>query len=283
MKLFLDAQTTLPFWFSRQSDIVLMDKPARPRIEQTPQPDSSAAAYDSLPSWATDGTAKPQLVVPDQAMRSNQRRFSYHVAHAPLPSNAFITYSSSVAIASPEYCFLRLATELPLPSLAKLGCMLCGSFVFDEDGSLVERVCRATTARRLKTFVKKAAGVRGVKKAMRALSWVRDGAASPAEVDAMLLLCLPLQLGGYSFELPELNGRITLSTKAQNMLGYDTCFCDLLWKSPRAALEYNSRAFHSGFEKTSRDEMRRAAIESTVIGITFRCASNMRAILRPAK
>ena len=68
--------------------------------------------------------------------------------------------------------------------------------------------------------------------------------------------------GGYGCPAPELNGEIRLRPEVARTLGYSECYCDLLWRDAKCAVEYTSEQFHTGYQKQAKDEMRRAALEA---------------------
>jgi len=269
MNQFIDATTALPFWFSTQSDSLLSNKPKRTGLLTNCATNAARSKELVLPQWVSACTEKPRLVVPDDHHRCTPGLFDYHVARPDLPPRAFIRCDDGTWIASPEYCFVRMASVLDLPNLVKLGIMLCGSFVYDQDGNLEDRVVSATTAKSLRDFVGKMQGTKNVKKARRALRWVLVGSASPSESDTVILLCFPRMLGGYALIVPELNGHVRLNRKAESMLGYPDCYIDFLWRKQRQALEYSSKQHHHRYQDTVRDEIRRAALENMGYTVTF--------------
>ena len=95
----------------------------------------------------------------------------------------------------------------------------------------------------------------------RALSLVRNGAGSPAEVYANLLLCSGNAAGGESWGSPELNRRVPLSAEARALSHMDYCIADALWKENRSILEVLGEAYHADREGYRVASGRTAALE----------------------
>ena len=123
--------------------------------------------------------------------------------------------------------------------------------------------------KKLKKYIDDNAGVYGVRNARLALDYIIDGAASPPEIDSSIILILKPLRGGYSFARPELNGQITLRSDIARSLGHRACYCDLLWRKQKCAIEYTSKQYHEGYEKQARDEIRRSAIENMGYRVFF--------------
>ena len=118
-----------------------------------------------------------------------------------------------------------------------------------------------TSIDRIAEAARDAKGVRGVRMARRALSVCRDGAASPAEVYANLLLCSGTWFGGESWGDPQLNRRIPLTPEAQRIYGRAYCIADMTWDDRLVDLEVGSLAHHADTRGYRTDSARRAALE----------------------
>lgn len=107
-----------------------------------------------------------------------------------------------------------------------------------------------------------ARGIPGGQRVRKAVRFVRDGAASPAEVQAFMLLCLGKWFGSEEWGDPFLNHRIDFTPETQRIACQGYCIADMLWKDRRALLEVNGEGYHAdamGFKLASG---RRAALES---------------------
>lgn len=198
-----------------------------------------------------------------------------------LPEGAFADAGLEFLISTPEFCFLQMARDLSLAQLIMLGYELCGSYAMVEgtawDGAgaegkaVMRKRSPLTSVEKLRSFVAKADGAYGRKKALRAVKYILDGSASPRETALAMLLCLPYGLGGFGLPAPKLNYRIDIGKRAAPMADREYCVCDLYWPQQKIAVEYDSDLHHTGSFRIASDTKRRntlAARNVTVIGVT---------------
>lgn len=216
----------------------------------------------SLPSWAYAPNGQVPVVVTSRRERVRQEKVCCRLCLAELGCDSFAFTETGIPVVSPECCFVRLAGVLSFHELVRAGNFLCSAFAIDEAGCLMGRGMPITTKKRLATYIDSIHGANGIKTARKAIRFIADNAASPAEVDACILMCLPAMRGGYACPMPEFNGHIKLNDAAVRSLGYSDCYCDLLWRRAKCAVEYTSEQHHTGYRKQAQDEIRRAALES---------------------
>lgn len=96
----------------------------------------------------------------------------------------------------------------------------------------------------------------------RAIAMTKDGAASPAEVDAHLLLCSGRANGGESWGSPHLNRVIPFTPEARLLSDRERCVGDLVWHELRSVLEVQGEAFHADEEGFRVASGRTAALEN---------------------
>ena len=255
MTMNIDADCALMYWMSSAAK-------AESKKRRSHETLVERIRVGNLPDWAYGSDSLIHVLVTSDAERVQRKGVRCHLAKAGMPASSFAYADGGVPLVSPECCFLRLARQLSVPELAKTGMLLCASFSFDEERGLVGRRDSLTSAKLLATYISKAGNSAGVKVARRALRFVTDNAASPPEIDASLLLCLPVMLGGYGCPLPELNGHVKLRAEVARTLGYTDCYGDLLWRDAKCIVEYTSEQYHTGYRKQANDEMRRAALEA---------------------
>ena len=135
---------------------------------------------------------------------------------------------------------------------------------FDRHGRLTDLWKRPplTSAHDIAAALDEVRGSKGVKEARRALALLMEGAASPEEVRAALMLCSGVRHGGESWGRPDLNRRIIYTPEARALAHASFAVADLLWPELKVDLEVQGKAFHAderGFEVASG---RRAALES---------------------
>ena len=128
-----------------------------------------------------------------------------------------------------------------------------------------------TTIERLREARARVAGMPGGEVVVRALGCTLEGAASPAEVRALLLLCADTYLGGEGWPKPLLNVRIEYPEEARRLAGARSCVADSLWPGGNI-LEIHGEAFHADREGFRSGFGRTAALESmgyTVAELTY--------------
>ena len=121
-------------------------------------------------------------------------------------------------------------------------------------------------------------GVEGAETARRALETVMEGAASPEEVRAVMLLCSPTWLGGESWGRPDLNRTVLLTSSAKAIAHQARCVADVLWARQKVDLEVQGKAFHADEQGFNVATGRRPALESmgyAVLELTHEQMANL--------
>jgi len=189
-----------------------------------------------------------------------------HVFTGKAPEGSFIRIDNKFFVSSPEFCFLQMANVLPLAGLIRLGYELCGTYSKPAPGTsnVPERGFHnrepLTSKKKIEAFVNRMPGFKGRLSALRALRYILDGSASPMETNLAMFLTLPYMLGGFGFDQPELNKRITLSKNARKYFDKSYYVCDLFWENEQIAVEYDSDQHHTGSERIASDSNRRNAL-----------------------
>lgn len=210
----------------------------------------------------------PQIPQPYHVLVSSQHRTPVagavtHVSVFAYADKPFYRIGNGVYASCPELCFVQLAHELPLHELVKVGDALCGTFVVDPDRDCgLGSRSPITTVRRIEAFVRRNAGLRGVKSARRALRLMTDGAASPPESFMRMVLGLPYRYGGYQLEGLRANYRLKPSRKARAIAARETLVPDLCSVKGRLAIEYDSNAEHLTEIQIGKDASKRLALEA---------------------
>jgi len=266
MKLFISHHSALEYWRSRR---------ALPKV-------SASRRYRiDLPGELTSATPLvfSGLRLPVHILLSSQeyRRESIvaiqHVFSAETPIGCFMNIGKRFVVSSPEFCFLQMANEIELLELIELGFELCGdySLPLPNDEQKPERGFynrpSLTNTKKIGAFLEGMTSTKGHRKAVRALKYLQDGSASPMETKLAMLLTLPHKLGGYGFDLPELNSRVSLSKIAKRHFSKDYYVCDLLWPDTKTAVEYDSDLFHTGSERIANDSKRRNVLTSIGVDV----------------
>ena len=220
------------------------------------------------------GCALPlHVLIADACVRTETEGVVTHTWGSPFPDTAFAEAGEGFLMSAPEFCFLQMASGLSLARLIQLACELCGTYAQQDCGPAVRREVALSSAAKLRAFVEAAPRVNGRAKALRALDYVVEGAASPTETVLTLLLCLPYRLGGYGIERPQLNYQVNVTNRQRKLADRGYCECDLCWPGSRLAVEYDSALYHLDPERQESDARRRATLVS--LGFTVLTVSRM--------
>ena len=166
-----------------------------------------------------------------------------HACFDSLPVGAVLQISEHVAVVCPELCFLQVARVFSKEKLVLAGYELCGTYA--QVGAaldLREREALTNTGA-IREFAAMAPKMR-TSAALRLLEYVRDGAASPMEAKATMLLSLPTSWGGYGLPAPQLNPELPTAPDARRLYARATVRPDLFWTDARFDLEYDGRDSH---------------------------------------
>ena len=192
---------------------------------------------------------------PSKAGRSKEH--ICRVLKAPLVTGMFCKVGRNAYITSPELTFIQMATRLETIHLVLLGMELCGAYAPCPYSDRSDGRPPVTSKERILSLCKRAQGIRGGTTAAKVLHWVLDNSNSPAETALVLYLCLPVRLGGYGFEFPDMNPVTPLGKRASQMLGQKDMRCDLHWVDRRTVVEYDSDQEHLTSRSASKDASRR--------------------------
>ena len=110
-------------------------------------------------------------------------------------------------------------------------------------------------------------GVRGSKRADRALVRVRDGARSPMEAAVALLVMLPKDRGGLGYLGIEMNHGLAVPDSLRSVYAHPSIELDIYAPHRRLDIEYDGSA-HSGLDRRTHDADRASVLAA--IGINTR-------------
>lgn len=283
MSLFIGGSSALEFWRTVKYRSSVASTKARPTSKAAPRVKEVAAA----PFLSVGVVSEPVvLLVVDRESRRVIPGVECRVWGGSKISGSFVRALPGMYVMAPEACFLQMATTLSLVDLIKLGMELCGSYTIQPlaRGGFEKRD-PLTSAAALRRYVSRAAGVQGVGNARRALKYVVDGSASPAETNLTILLCASTSLGGYGLPLPQMNKRIDIGDKNRGLTQSGHFKCDLFWPQINTAVEYDSDAWHSEERQQVKDASRRNALEAmgvAVVTVTSRQLYDIREMDRVA-
>lgn len=212
-------------------------------------------------------------------LRTRWRGAACHAISKPLPRGSFVKAGKGIYVSSPELCLVQMAPRLPPAALAKLGCELCGTYGIPTVGHTDYGLAHPYLTREaLERFLERAGSLPGAAQARRALAHIAFGAASPMETALVLLLCLPLRMGGYHLPKPQMNLRVDPRRRSRFVSDGTCYYCDLIWPEAAVALEYDSFEFHGTRRAQADDAKRRAELLGrgiTAISVTGRTVRNL--------
>ena len=173
--------------------------------------------------------------------RENRTRASWVRPHAcfdALPAGALLQVSEHVAVVCPELCFLQVAHVFSRERLVLAGYELCGTYAQVGPSLDLQERPALTSTERIRAFAVMLPRMHTAK-ALKVLDLVRDGAASPMEAKAAMLLALPTSWGGYGLPAPSLNPELATTPDARRLYARATVRPDLFWADARFDLEYD--------------------------------------------
>jgi len=213
------------------------------------------------------------IMVGEASVRRTAKIVRQHIFSGDTPIGSFMNIGDGLMASSPEFCFYQMAEQFNLAGLIELGYELCGAYSIPlaNDSTVPKRGFYnrrpLTSVNRLRDFLNSIPGAKGHKKANRALRYILDGSASPMETKLAVFLTLPYALGGFGFDLAELNKRINLTKTARKYFNKDYYICDIFWPEKKTAVEYDSDQQHTGSDRIANDSKRRNALASMGIKV----------------
>ena len=230
--IFVGFSSALDYWRAQSACVAQGSSPRVDRVPLTraiPKPgvtlSSERFAEFDHSQWGM--VAPIEVVVADFEARRRVAGTIQRVWHAP-GSGAFYKIAKGVYVSSPEALFAQMATRLSQVDLVLLGYELCGAYSLarQTERGFVDRAPLATVDS-LSRFIDRIPSEYGMKKARRALRFVANGSASPMETNVAMLLCLPTVVGGFGFELPQMNYRIEIASPAARTIKTKSLRLDL--------------------------------------------------------
>lgn len=235
-------------------------------------PVTRTIAPASLCSWVNGITASGPL--PEQQLtrlgviarpvhvlvprRSDQRMNASVIAHyasPPYPEGTITRLTRDVYSLIPLAVLIRRAPKLDdVEILLYLYRILARYRTYK--GSLYERPPLMTLGQ-MAEYLSRTTRTHGIKRLKLLARYAQEGARSPEEAKAAIILALPPTQGGYGLPLPILNPPISAVRNGAAEKRYP----DLFWPSHRIVLEYQSTEFHADTERIGLDAARRTHLQ----------------------
>ena len=251
--------------------------PGRPVLSER-FPSTLGALVPSYPSKAlviqarillrTLGTAdcdeeSIDVLVCDDAFRSCDPSVISHRCSHQLPPRSVCKIAPGIFVVSPELCFVQMGEVFSdARELVEFGCELCGCYELppDSHGNYRERAPLASLDS-LKAAIEGLTGVRGVKAARCAITYVRSGSRSPMETAHVIMLVLSKRQGGLGIRSVHMDVHVNIPDALRRLTRRGSVVCDACVLKARLDIEYNG--FHHDEESRKvEDEERRNVLEA---------------------
>lgn len=244
------------------TDRALLNPPIIPRPGKCAE--TACDVWSMAPPWLTEESLRGfggKLTALTTRGETGRRSSSTHITRAwrnDFPPGSFFEYGSGLYISSPCFTFLQMAQVFSLIELIAYGNELCGTYAFDRtsERGMRKRESPLTHKEQLSSFLEKARGKPGIKKALIASRYIVDNAASPAEAVDEMLLCLPYHLGGYSLRMATMNAEVPLTDGASVVAHKHECYADISWPPIRFDIEHQGRFDHLSPSEYDADRAR---------------------------
>lgn len=188
--------------------------------------------------------------------------FKPHKQRHQLPHHALYPLWDGLHVVSPEVCYVQACASLTFAGALELGMELCGTYALRPDSpeGMAQRDYTLIDVEALRRHVESWRGLQGIETARKASKYLTGNSASPMETKLFLLLCLPLQYGGYNLGLPELNPKFDLDAEEIAILRRSGVKPDMLWRKKKLVIEYDGRQ-HEEEQQSKYDALRKTVLE----------------------
>lgn len=223
-----------------------------------------------------------EVLVADRSRRSSSELCRCRLWTRPIPAGALYRIGGTrILVAAPWFCFLQMATRMPLPQAVRLGMEMCGghstlpfsraadsTYEPDEEElarGYVERpaICQPPG---LVAGVASAVCAGGESRALAAARLVAGNSRSPAESRFFIRMFLPSARGGYGLPWPELNVERSLPPDIRALAGVGKYVCDFYYPHKRLAIEFDGGYHWNGAQRLD-DNLRELVLNSLNVDV----------------
>ena len=253
----------------------------------------------AVPFLAAGHMAPIDILIHERRQYHTSSLLRPHLWTGDIPLGGRTHLADDIWMATAELILQQFAARASLAQLVMVGDELCGSFavynppplireclqrilerhgipkiagwepLVDGKGQLTNLWSRPplATPQTILRFAEMSDARRGRLRLQRAASLMREGAVSPFEVRAGILLGLPRRLGGEGFEDFTFNHKVTLSREGRLLAQRQFCVCDLFWEEGNLDLECQSAVVHQEEHSFLSDSDRCAALSYMGINV----------------
>ena len=260
--LYISHRSALEFWRTNPSWYVLEGRDRNIRSLRDCMRTTADFLSANIPE-SEFGQPPFDILVPASKSPRCPDRFRPHKQSCQLPRHALYPLWDGIYVVSPELCFVQMCANQSLVEALELGMEFCGTYALRPDYAegKAQRdyplIDAATLSKRLETWK----GLNGIELARKAARYLAAGSASPMETKLFLLLCLPLQYGGYNLGWPLLNPELRLTSEEAEILRVTKIKPDMLWKNPKLVIEFDGRQ-HEEEQQSKYDALRQTVLEN---------------------
>lgn len=227
--------------------------------------ESAREVWDcGLDRLGADGSKKApvHVLVDSTKSRIQSDRIVSHVWSGRIPAGSLYLLAPGVLIASPAFCCLQIASRASFPRTASVVMECLGLYgkAPVKRGFLDRRAL--LTPEELTSYLDEAGGLMGAKKVRSALRHALYPTGSPLETKTVLLLTLPVKIGGYGLCRPEVNYVIRPKADEISISQYAQYEVDVCWPDRLTIIEVDSYAYHAKAEQLDTDAKRRNSLKA---------------------
>ena len=185
-----------------------------------------------------------------------------HCTRYTFDAESYLELEPNVFIVDIKLCALEATADLNLSELVEYYFEICGSYALETSNETQYRERPAlTSVEELRAFFSKASGYRGSNKALKALSYVREGCRSPLETAFVMMLTMPKSMGGLAIRAIKTDYPIPVPKRYAALTRRMVFYLDALLENSMTDIEYNG-FYHDEPEQQSIDEERRNTLRN---------------------
>ncbi len=173
-----------------------------------------------------------------------------------IPAGSFIELADGIVISGPELLFVEMAALMHPVEHLMLGHELCGSFgrcaADPRNGRVAFSLPPLTSVERIRRFLDRARGIRGIRQARSSLERISDNTWSPTEALVAAFLSAPIDDMGFGLGPLQMNERVPRA--AQLPGAKESRVPDILIGNTKVGLNYDGLA-HLDLESVARAAM----------------------------
>lgn len=202
------------------------------------------------------------VMVANHGQRRMHAGVRSHVYSGELPAGSLIRIDVGTYVADIRLCALQAAEDLGFVELVEYYYEICGGYSLGAAAGEEYRERRPlASVAGLKAYFGQMGGAHGIRRALRALRYARDGSRSPMETALAMMLVLPRDEGGLGVRDVVMDHRIEVTDRVRTMTGRRHFVADAFIHKARLVIEYHG-AEHERASRGVSDEERENALRA---------------------